>query len=77
METKDSNGNLLQPGDSVIVIKILKVKGMTKDIKQGTVVKNIRLSDDDALIEGKVDGTMVVLKTISPRLVSRPPQTML
>jgi protein PhnA len=37
---------------------------MSKDIKMGTVVKNIRLTDDDEMIEGKVDGTMVALKTI-------------
>jgi len=63
MDVKDSNGNILNAGDSVIVIKTLKVKGMAKDIKMGTVVKNIRLTDDDAMIEGKVDGGMVVLKT--------------
>lgn len=64
MEVKDSNGNLLNAGDSVIVIKTLKVKGMTNDIKRGTVVKNIRLTDDDdEVIEGKVDGGMVILKT--------------
>jgi protein PhnA len=63
MEVKDSNGNLLNAGDSVIVIKSLKVKGMSGDIKRGTVVKNIRLTDDDEAIEGKVDGTMLVLKT--------------
>lgn len=64
MQVKDSNNNILNSGDSVIVIKTLKAKGMAKDIKMGTVVKNIRLTDDDELIEGKVDGSMVVLKTI-------------
>ena len=64
MEVKDSNGNILQAGDSVILIKSLKVKGMPKDLKQGTVVKNIRLTDDDSQIEGKVDGTTLVLKTM-------------
>jgi protein PhnA len=44
METKDSNGNILNEGDSVTVIKTLKVKGMAADIKQGTAVKNIRLT---------------------------------
>jgi len=63
MEVKDSNGNILTPGDAVIVIKSLKVKGMSSDIKRGTVVKNIRLTDDVEAIEGKVDGTMLVLKT--------------
>ncbi len=64
METKDSNGNLLEAGDSVIVIKSLKVKGGSKDIKQGTLVKNIRLTDSAEEIEGKVDGTVIVLKTM-------------
>jgi protein PhnA len=63
MEPKDSNGTILQAGDSVIVIKTLKVKGMQGDIKRGTVVKNIRLTDDNEAIEGKVDGSTIVLKT--------------
>jgi protein PhnA len=63
MDVKDSNGNVLEAGDSVILIKSLKVKGLAKDIKQGTVVKNIRLTNDDEAIEGKIDGTMLVLKT--------------
>lgn len=63
MEVKDSNGSILQAGDSVLVIKSLKVKGLSSDIKRGTVVKNIRLTDDPEAIEGKVDGTMLVLKT--------------
>jgi protein PhnA len=63
METKDSNGNILAEGDSVLLIKSLKVKGFAKDLKMGTVVKNIRLTDDNEAIEGKVDGTTLVLKT--------------
>jgi protein PhnA len=63
MEVKDSNGNLLQAGDTVQIIKSLKVKG-GNDLKQGTVVKNIRLTDDEEAIEGKVDGVMMVLKTM-------------
>lgn len=63
METKDSNGNILSEGDSVTVIKSLKVKGMSTDIKQGTTVKNIRLTDDPHAIEGRVNGTVLVLKT--------------
>jgi len=63
METKDSNGNILNEGDSVTVIKTLKVKGMSADIKQGTAVKNIRLTDDPKHIEGRVNGTVIVLKT--------------
>lgn len=63
MATKDSNGNELNAGDSVIVIQNLKVKGMSNDIKRGTVVKNIRITEDEDVIEGKVEGTMLVLKT--------------
>jgi len=63
MEVKDSNGNLLQEGDSVHLIKDLKVKGSSSTLKRGTVVKNIRLTDNDEEIEGKVEKTMMVLKT--------------
>ncbi|AWH86995.1 PhnA protein [Flavobacterium album] len=63
METKDSNGNILKEGDSVTVIKDLKVKGLSSVIKRGTVVKNIRLTDDVKEIEGKVGGSVIVLKT--------------
>jgi protein PhnA len=63
MEPKDSNGNILKAGDSVTVIKTLKVKGMQGDLKRGTVVKNIRLTDSEEEIEGKAEGTMLVLKT--------------
>lgn len=51
MATKDSNGALLTDGDSVQVIKDLKVKGTSSTLKRGTLIKNIRLTDDDALIE--------------------------
>lgn len=53
---KDSNGNLLQDGDSVIVIKNLPVKGAQGPIKAGTKVKNIRLTDGDHNIDCKIDG---------------------
>ncbi|MGM0214902.1 zinc ribbon domain-containing protein YjdM [Enterococcus sp. AZ109] len=53
---KDSNGNLLEEGDSVTVIKDLKVKGASNPIKQGTKVKNIRLVEGDHNIDCKVDG---------------------
>ncbi len=52
----DSNGNELQNGDAVIVIKDLPVKGAPKPIKAGTKVKNIRLSDGDHNIDCKIDG---------------------
>lgn len=53
---KDANGNLLQNGDTVIVIKNLPVKGAPKPIKAGTKVKNIRLTDGDHNIDCKIDG---------------------
>ncbi len=63
MEVRDSNGNILNEGDSVTVIKDLKVKGSSSVIKRGTTVKNIRLTDDEKEIEGKVEKTVMVLKT--------------
>jgi protein PhnA len=53
---KDSNGNSLNDGDSVTVIKDLKVKGSSLVVKVGTKVKNIRLVDSDHNIDCKVDG---------------------
>lgn len=56
---KDANGNVLQDGDSVTVIKDLKVKGASSSIKIGTKVKNIRLiydAPDDHDIDCKIDG---------------------
>lgn len=53
---KDSNGNVLVDGDSVVVIKDLPVKGMPKPVKAGTKVKNIRLVDGDHNIDCKIDG---------------------
>ncbi|AEI36200.1 MULTISPECIES: zinc ribbon domain-containing protein YjdM [Francisella] len=53
---KDSNGNLLADGDTVSVIKDLKLKGSSKVIKVGTKVKNIRLVTGDHDIDCKVDG---------------------
>jgi protein PhnA len=63
MEVKDSNGNVLMEGDSVTVIKDLKVRGSSTVIKRGTKVKNIRLTKDEAEIEGKVEGSVMVLRT--------------
>ncbi len=63
-ETKDSNGNILQNGDSVIVTKDLKVKGSSVTLKKGTKIKNIRLSDDPELIDCNADGVKgLVLRT--------------
>ena len=52
---KDSNGNVLVDGDSVTTIKDLKVKGTSVTLKRGTVVKNIRLTDDEEEIECNVE----------------------
>jgi protein PhnA len=64
MNVKDSNGNTLADGDSVTVIKDLKVKGTSLTLKRGTMIRNIRLTDDEEEIEcnaEKVKG--LVLKT--------------
>nr|WP_309640524.1 zinc ribbon domain-containing protein YjdM [Flavobacterium sp.] len=63
MDVKDSNGNLLNDGDSVSVIKDLKVRGSSDVIKRGTMVKNIRLTDDPAEIDCRVNKTAMVLRT--------------
>jgi protein PhnA len=52
----DANGNVLQNGDSVIIIKALPVKGAPKPIKSGTKVKNIKLTEGDHNIDCKIDG---------------------
>ena len=59
--TKDANGNILTAGDTVISTQNRRA-GKGK-IQKGTKVKNIRLTDDPELIEGKIDGAMRVLKT--------------
>ncbi|UOQ64964.1 zinc ribbon domain-containing protein YjdM [Hymenobacter volaticus] len=63
MEVKDSNGNLLAEGDSVTLIKDLKVKGSSLTLKRGTLVKSIRLTNSPAEIEGRAGGSTMVLKT--------------
>ena len=61
---KDSNGTVLNEGDSVTLIKDLKVKGTSVTLKRGTLVKNIRLTDDEDLIEGNVEKVKgLVLRT--------------
>jgi protein PhnA len=59
---KDSNGNVLDDGDSVTVIKDLKVKGSSVTLKAGTKIKGIRLADGDHDVDCKVDGMGVMLK---------------
>ena len=61
---KDSNGATLNEGDSVTVIKDLKVKGSSTVLKRGTMIRNIHLTDDEGEIEGRTDKVKgLVLKT--------------
>ena len=55
MDVKDCNGTPLAEGDSVTLIKDLKVKGANVTLKRGTLVRNIHLTDDPDEIEGKVE----------------------
>lgn len=64
MPTRDSNGTILADGDTVTIVKDLKVKGSSTVLKRRTVVKNIRLTDDPAEIEGRTDKVKgLVLRT--------------
>ncbi len=58
---RDSNGAILEGGDSVTIIKDLEVKGAGFTAKRGTVVKNISLNGIEGQIEGRVNGTRIVL----------------
>jgi len=59
--TRDSNGAELNDGDDVTLVKDLKVKGANFTAKQGTLVRGISLTDNPEHIEGKVNGTRIVL----------------
>jgi protein PhnA len=59
---KDANGNLLVTGDSVVLIKDLKLKGSSTTIKGGTKIKNIKLVSGDHEIDCKADGMSLMLK---------------
>jgi protein PhnA len=61
--TKDSNGNILQDGDTVKLIKDLKVKGSSITWKRGTVVKNIKLTHDADEVDCRVEKMAIVLRT--------------
>ena len=64
MDVKDCHGNILAKGDSVLVIKDLKVKGTSVTLKQGTKIKNIRLTENEDEIECSTDKVKgLVLKT--------------
>lgn len=61
---KDSNGTVLQSGDTIVLTKSLDVKGTTLNAKLGTVVKNIRLVENNTeQIEGKIEGQVIVILT--------------
>ena len=60
---KDSNGNVLVDGDSVILIKDLKVKGSSINLKKGTKVKNIKLKSGYHDVDCKIDGQSFMLKS--------------
>ena len=61
---KDANDTELNAGDNVTLTKDLKVKGAGATLKRGTMVKNIKITDDDKEIEGKIDKMgVIVLKT--------------
>ena len=63
METKDSVGNVLNDGDTIIISKTLKVKGMSKTLKRGDKIKNIRTISDPQNIECRIGKSMLVIKT--------------
>ena len=63
MESKDSNGNILEDGDNVHVIKDLKIKGMSKTLKRGNIIKNIRLTNNSLEVECRIGQSQIVLKT--------------
>jgi len=62
METKDSVGNVLNDGDTVIISKTLKVKGMSKTLKRGDKIKNIRTIGDPQNIECRIGKSQLVIK---------------
>lgn len=64
VEVRDAAGTLLADGDAVVLIKDLKVKGAGQTIKQGTVIRSIRLTEDPALIDCRHDSIKgLVLRT--------------
>ncbi len=64
MDVRDTNGTSLAEGDSVKITKDLNVRGSSNTLKRGTLVKDIRLTDDAEEIEGRVEKTIMVLKTM-------------
>lgn len=56
IEVRDAVGNLLSDGDSVTLVKDLKVKGANQTLKRGALIKSIRLTDDDQEIDCRYEG---------------------
>ncbi|OYQ72821.1 zinc ribbon domain-containing protein YjdM [Wohlfahrtiimonas sp. G9077] len=63
LTARDAHGNELRDGDSVTVIKDLKVRGSSMVVKQGTMIKNIRIVEGDHNLDCKVNGTSLQLKS--------------
>lgn len=63
MDVKDASGKILNDGDTVVIAKDLKLKGTSTVLKRGTKVKNIRLTDDPAEIDCRVNKMSIVLRT--------------
>ncbi len=63
MDVKDSNGNILNQGDSVLLTRDLKVKGSSTKLKRGSVIKNIKLTDNSDEIECRIGKSHIVLRT--------------
>ena len=62
MDTRDSNGAIIDDGDTVMVIKDLKVKGMSKTLKRGSQIKNVRLTGNPDQVECRIGKSTIVLK---------------
>lgn len=67
---KDANGTVLKDGDTVVLIKDLKLKGSSGNLKQGTKIKNIRLTSGDHAIDCRIDGVGYEIKQIFVRKVT-------
>ena len=63
MEVKDSNGNLLADGDTVTLIKDLKVKGSSLTLKKRTKKKKNKLKDEPDEVDCRINGSSIVLRT--------------
>lgn len=63
MTARDSNGAEINDGDTVQVIKDLKVKGMSKTLKRGSTIKNVRLTGNPEQIECRIGKATIVLKS--------------